>query len=101
MSTNGNISTSIDESYLGIGAKSLQVGDEAWVLAGCRYPLILRFIETENEVTEDIYSADDTQVEMEGPELRVYNLVGTAYIHGIMNGEAATDETAFTTITIE
>jgi hypothetical protein len=51
--------------YFGIGTQCLRAGDSAWVVPGCRVPLILRRIE--------------------GGER--YRLVGGSYIHGFMNGE--------------
>ena len=51
--------------YLGIGAFSLQAGDEVWILGGADTPMILRKLPS-----------------------GLYALVGEAYIHGIMHGEA-------------
>ncbi|KAE8446732.1 hypothetical protein EG329_011637 [Mollisiaceae sp. DMI_Dod_QoI] len=55
------------ENYLGIGPQSLEEGDEVWVLAGARVPFILR---------------------RDGKGDEKWRLVGEAYVHGIMNGEA-------------
>ncbi|KAK0609423.1 heterokaryon incompatibility protein-domain-containing protein [Immersiella caudata] len=51
--------------YLGMGPVSSQVGDEVWILKGARTPFILR---------------------RKGPDQ--YQLIGEAYVHGIMHGEA-------------
>lgn len=51
--------------YLGIGAQSLRPLDEVWILAGASVPFILRKCEDES-----------------------YELVGEAYLHGVMHGEA-------------
>jgi hypothetical protein len=59
-----------NQGHLGVGLTSLEVGDEVWVLVGVRVPLILRPVG-------------------EGQ----YRLVGEAYVHGIMHGEAI-DKTA-------
>jgi len=51
--------------YLGLGAMSAQQGDQVWILPGTNSPFILR-------------SAGNGQ----------FRLVGEAYVHGIMHGEA-------------
>jgi len=56
--TNGN--------RLGIGSHAIREGDEVWVLAGAAVPMVLRRNSKRDE----------------------RNLVGEAYIHGIMYGEA-------------
>ncbi|OCL01994.1 hypothetical protein AOQ84DRAFT_305531 [Glonium stellatum] len=52
--------------YLGTGARSTQVGDELWVLAGAPVPFILRRLPR-----------------------GTHQVVGEAYVHSIMHGEAA------------
>ena len=52
-------------NYLGIGPQSLQKDDQVWVIAGSTVPMILRKSESGR-----------------------WRLVGEAYVHGIMNGEA-------------
>jgi hypothetical protein len=59
-----------EKGYLGMASVTLEVGDEAWALAGGHVPLILRPTGT---------SGDEFQ------------LVGEAYIHGVMQGEAVSD----------
>jgi hypothetical protein len=54
-----------DGNLLGMGSRSVEVGDEVWVLKGGNVPFVLRRVK-------------------EG----VYRLVGDAYVHGIMHGEA-------------
>ncbi|KAI1392446.1 heterokaryon incompatibility protein-domain-containing protein [Hypoxylon trugodes] len=54
-----------DANYLGNGPRPLKVGDQVWVLAGADIPFILR---------PQSYGK--------------YQLVGEAYVHGIMRGEA-------------
>lgn len=53
------------EGYLGIGPQSLKEGNEVWILAGAAVPIVLQTLPSGN-----------------------YALVGEAYVHGIMNGEA-------------
>jgi hypothetical protein len=56
------------EGYFGIGTQCLREGDTVWIVPGCRVPLVLRRVD--------------------GSER--YQLVGGAYVHGFMNGEALT-----------
>ena len=56
------------DGYVGLGAKSVQVGDKVFVFPGAIVPFVLR---------ESI----------EG----YYRLIGEAYVHGIMRGEAPKD----------
>ncbi|KAH0559693.1 hypothetical protein GP486_003790 [Trichoglossum hirsutum] len=62
---NGRRLFSTEGNYLGIAAQSLQKGDTIWVLAGAAVPVVLRPLPNGN-----------------------WKLVGEAYVHGIMNGEA-------------
>jgi Heterokaryon incompatibility protein (HET) len=55
-------------NYLGIAAQSLKDGDVVWVLAGMAVPVVLRHKDEKRGSWE---------------------FVGEAYVHGIMNGEAA------------
>ncbi|KAM0549947.1 hypothetical protein ACHAPJ_009194 [Fusarium lateritium] len=68
-----------DTGYLGMGLESTQPGDEVWVVSGCLTPVILRKTEAE---------AND------------YSLVGEAYVHGVMQGEAVTDDVVWQEIQI-
>ncbi|KAJ4263518.1 hypothetical protein NW762_006337 [Fusarium torreyae] len=68
-----------DTGYLGMGLMSTQPGDEVWVVSGCLTPVVLR--KTEAEANE-------------------YNLVGETYVHGVMQGEAVTDDAVWQEIQI-
>lgn len=57
---------------LGVGSKSLKQGDYIWLVGGSTAPLILRHASGDAEPTGQ-------------PQ---FNLVGHAYVHGIMQGEA-------------
>ncbi|KAF6784165.1 heterokaryon incompatibility protein [Colletotrichum musicola] len=57
--------------YLSIGPASLRPGDKVFVIAGCNFPLILGEVADEN-----------------GTGTGEFELVGEAYVHGIMAGEA-------------
>jgi hypothetical protein len=67
-------------SYVGMVPEATRSGDEIWVLKGCSAPFVLR-------------------KSSEKPER--YQIVGTTYIHGIMNGEVLEEDGfEFTPITI-
>ena len=57
-----------EKGYIGLGAKSVQTGDKVFVFPGGLVPFVLR-----------------TSIEGD------YHLVGEAYVHGIMRGEALKD----------
>jgi hypothetical protein len=54
-----------DGNYLGIGAQSAQIGDQVWIVSGPSTPFVLRPMQNGR-----------------------YKLIGEAYVHGIMRGEA-------------
>ncbi|EXJ66508.1 uncharacterized protein A1O5_10177 [Cladophialophora psammophila CBS 110553] len=58
---------------LGTGSRSLQVGDEVWILAGGKVPYILRPVQN--------------RMDGERPADRTHRLVGEAYVHGLMHGD--------------
>ncbi|KAF9770438.1 hypothetical protein IL306_012031 [Fusarium sp. DS 682] len=58
-----------DTGYLGMGFESSQIGDELWIVSGCPTPLVIRKTGDEE-----------------------YVLIGEAYVHGAMQGEAVTDD---------
>jgi hypothetical protein len=60
-----------ERGHIGLGPKALQPGDSVWVLSGGRSLFILRQIDTNDESR--------------------YRLVGEAYVHGVMYGEAVKD----------
>lgn len=62
------------EGYIGIGPPDMARGDEVWVLFGGKVPFILR--STGNAEDQPCKNSND------------YTLVGNAYVHGIMDGEA-------------
>lgn len=65
-------------NYLGLATTSVREGDSVWILSGSRVPLILR----------------------ETGSLNEYRLVGGAYIHGFMQGEALMSDTVLMRITV-
>jgi hypothetical protein len=60
--------------YLGLGPASIEVGDTVWIVPGLNLPLFLRH-------------CLDTDINVFGPQR--LNLVGEAYVHEIVRGEAA------------
>ncbi|EHA25226.1 hypothetical protein ASPNIDRAFT_42414 [Aspergillus niger ATCC 1015] len=67
-----------DSNYLGLATTSIKEGDSIWIVAGSRVPLVLR----------------------EADERGVYRVVGGAYVHGFMQGEALNLGGEFTFIKI-
>ncbi|KAK2730266.1 heterokaryon incompatibility protein [Colletotrichum kahawae] len=59
------------ERYMGIGPSALRPGDKVFIIAGCNFPVILR------ETVSSYRKATGT-----------FELVGEAYVHFIMAGEA-------------
>ncbi len=53
------------QNYLGMAPRSAQVGDQVWILPGTSVPFILQPLNNGN-----------------------FQLVGEAYVHGIVHGEA-------------
>ncbi|KAE9362995.1 hypothetical protein N431DRAFT_299754, partial [Stipitochalara longipes BDJ] len=54
-----------EKGYIGMGTYSIQTGDQIWILKGANVPMVRRKWERENFI-----------------------LVGEAYVHGVMHGEA-------------
>lgn len=71
------------KGYLGIGPRSMCPGDAVYVVAGAKMPLILRHGDPWG-----IRSCMKRQVYPDKPEQ--LRLIGPAYVHGIMQGEAIT-----------
>ncbi|GMG52749.1 unnamed protein product [Aspergillus oryzae var. brunneus] len=65
-----------DSNYLGLATTSIREGDSIWIVAGSRVPLVLR----------------------EADQRDAYRVVGGAYIHGFMQGEALKLGSEFTLI---
>ncbi|KAH6870797.1 heterokaryon incompatibility protein-domain-containing protein [Alternaria rosae] len=64
--------------YLGVGSGSLLEQDSIWIVPGSRVPLILRQI-----------------------DIDTFRLVGGAYVHGFMQGEALVSNPIFRSITLK
>ena len=61
-----------------LGALSSEPGDEIWILAGCKYPVVLRKVE----------SGQDNR----------YAFLGISFVYGVMDGEAVKTENDFRTV---
>jgi hypothetical protein len=68
--------------YIGMGPPKILPGDQVWVLYGSRVPFVMRKAKTSDK---DYHT----------PQL---TLIGDAYLHGIMDGEAVSDRHQATTI---
>jgi hypothetical protein len=71
------------KGYIGVGPPDARSGDQVWILCGGQVPFVLR--ETHQEST-----AFDGACER--------SLVGDAYVHGIMDGEAVGDNAEMQTV---
>jgi Heterokaryon incompatibility protein (HET) len=67
-----------ERGYIGLAGNEVRVGDSVVLCRGGMVPLVLRRVEAETEV--------DRSTGRERPDK--WRLVGDAYIHGIMDGEA-------------
>ncbi|RGP78787.1 hypothetical protein FLONG3_2985 [Fusarium longipes] len=68
----------MDTGYLGMGLESCEIGDEVWIVEGCPTPLVLRANEQEQG----------------------FVLIGESYVHGVMQGEAVTEDVVWEKIQI-
>ncbi|KKP04293.1 hypothetical protein THAR02_03570 [Trichoderma harzianum] len=73
------------EGLIGVGSQSMKAGDSVWIVPGSRVPLLLRPSPSHKEPSH------------EGR----WRLVGGAYVHGFMQGEASERGLLFETICIE
>ncbi|TDZ30880.1 Heterokaryon incompatibility protein 6, OR allele [Colletotrichum spinosum] len=67
------------EKYVGMVPDGSEVGDEVWIVKGCSAPFVLR-----------------KSAEREG----MMRIVGTAYVHGVMEGEVAGEDTEYEEVSI-
>ena len=70
----------MDTGYLGMGPKSGALGDEVWIISGCSFPMVLRRLNGHKNS---------------------YNLLGRAYIHGVMHGEAVGEHSVWDELRLE
>jgi heterokaryon incompatibility protein (HET) len=77
-----------DKGHIGLGPQSMQIGDTVWIMPACSSLLVLR------------KSDEFSQLSSNGKPLNgiEHRLIGDAYVHGVMNGEAANDDTQWENI---
>jgi hypothetical protein len=77
-----------DKGHIGLGPQSMQIGDTVWIMPACSSLLVLR------------KSDEFSQSSSNGKPLNgiKHRLIGDAYVHGVMNGEAANDDTQWENI---
>lgn len=73
-----------NEMSIGLGPTTTKVGDEVWIVCGGSLPLILRREESETAMNGNL-NGNGNGDDMEERHI----LVGTCYLDGIMDGEAA------------
>ncbi|KAM6478115.1 heterokaryon incompatibility protein-domain-containing protein [Trichoderma sp. SZMC 28011] len=82
------------EGLMGVGSQSMKAGDSVWIVPGSRVPLLLRPSQPPGN------ERNDSNERNERNESR-WRLVGGAYVHGFMQGEASEQGLSFETICIE
>lgn len=76
------------EGHLGVGPRTIAIGDRIFIVKGARVPLILR-----NPV--------GNSVDESSPQICCdYSYVGRCYLHGCMDGEAIAPETEWQTLNL-
>ena len=76
------------EGYLGVGPRTIAVGDRTFIVKGARVPFILR-------------NLDGNSVDASSPQICCdYSYVGRCYLHGCMDGEAIAPETEWQTLNL-
>ncbi|KAI1085067.1 heterokaryon incompatibility protein-domain-containing protein [Whalleya microplaca] len=72
-----------DQGLMGIGPPGMEIGDKAYVLRGSGLPYILRDVDDEKPKQDGCHHLARL----------CFSLVGSSYIHGIMDGEVLKDQT--------
>jgi hypothetical protein len=75
------------KGYIGLVPARCEVGDQIHIIHGLPVPFVVRPDQTGRSITKDGIPAADF-LGARGLECSVSRLVGSGYIHGIMNGEA-------------
>jgi hypothetical protein len=102
-STNSRFGTGPASIHETVGGNCIQVGDEIHVALGSRVPFVLRPVNpstngnsmasVELQESSDDLDKDYGQLNLNPePCIKRYTLIGTCYLHGIMNGEVVQDE---------
>ncbi len=80
-----------EKGYLGIGPPATASGDEVWVLYGGNVPFVMRAMreKQDKDLEQDPSNAEITVAGVN--DRKELCLVGDAYVHGIMDGQAVSD----------
>ena len=68
----------LDSGHIGLGPQSIQAGDEVCIVSGSQVPLVFRTLKSGGESVSPLGRPR-------------YELLGEAYVHGVMHGEALKD----------
>jgi hypothetical protein len=74
------------KGYMGIGPPNTRPGDQVWVFCGGQVPFVLRKVKQENPTSNATSGR---------------TLVGDAYVHGIMDGEAVGENAGICTVLLQ
>ena len=78
------------DGRFGVGPRTLCIGDQIFIVQGAQVPLLLRtLLDDGNDSVEEASSSSWR---------REYGYVGRTYLHGCMDGEAISSETAWQTL---
>lgn len=98
MMTAGRTLFVTERRRMGVGPKDTAVGDHVAVIAGSNVPFLLRYVLKRGYQCSKIEKLlPRGTIEQSKPvfchdELQIYNIVGDAYVAGIMDGQAAKDQ---------
>lgn len=83
-----------EDGWWGVGPWVMRVGDHVKIIQGAKVPFVLRPVTAELFDAKQALAVDDKPG---GDQLgKQYRLVGEAYVHGVMRGEALDDEAVWT-----
>ena len=71
-------------TLMGLGSRSIELGDEVWALQGSDMPFALRPMRADSEGNQLL---SECSADTKSDEKRVFEFVGEAYVHGVMQGE--------------
>ena len=77
-----------ERGYIGLGPAKMQPGDVVCVLRGGKVPFVLRAAEEDGENDDNHGDGPCRAAGACAAEQGYYSLVGYAYLHGVMDGEA-------------
>ncbi|KAL6815351.1 heterokaryon incompatibility domain-containing protein [Trichoderma sp. SZMC 28013] len=85
----------VTKMLLGLGPERMRKEDEVWAIQGSEWPFLLRplYIDEERKLPVMDMSFEEkkegwwSQTERSSLPIKVYELIGEVYVHGIMHGE--------------